>query len=345
MAVKNDEEDETRNMFRSVGGGTSYVGGGYGGGASENQAPRETQGPGSGFTNIQEYLKGPERSLQAGQEIAKDTNKLGAEAQKGISDFEKEGSSISNVPEFDPNVGGNWLYNVSTAGVQPGQTAEFKEPVPTFGGGNMINGYADVPSFGSAQTSTAKLNQRLGANKTESGLQTQFQGTPGEQRLSTSLAMQRPGREAIEGAQQQWGQVGNWLGKAQTGVQNQITAGKENAAKWDYAGQQAREKAAETNKYYSDLATQKQKRNLAEAQTQPGSEYGGYTTPAVVPKPVVTPEQTAINNWIGNLQPGGLRDGWIWSQGDIDKYRATGQKPQREKVTSTGTYSTPEGYF
>lgn len=280
MAIKNDEEDQTRNMFRSVGGGTSYIGGGYAGaGGTQQPSPRETEGrgPGSGFTNIQEYLKGPERSAQAGQSVAKETEKMGQEALGKISDFEKEGSAISNVPEYDPNVGGNWLYNVSTAGVQPGQTAQFNESVPTFGGGNMVSGYADVGSFKPAQESASNLERNLKLNKTESGLTSQFKGTPGEQRLSTALAMQEPGRQAIEGAQNKWGQVGGWLGKAQTGVQNQIVAGKENAAKWQNAAQLARDKAGETNKYYSNLASAKV------AAMQPGAGAGNYTTPAQIP--------------------------------------------------------------
>jgi hypothetical protein len=343
MAITNDEEDQTKNMFRAVGGGTSYIGGGYGGGAAQQQAPRETQGPGTGFTNIQEYLKGPERSAQAGGEIAASTDKMGQDTLGKINNFQQEGSALANVPEYDSNVGGNWLYNVSTAGTNEGQKAEFKEKVPTFPGGAMINGYADVGSFQPAQAAATGLGQRLGANKTESGLQTQFQGTPGEQRLSTALAMNPMGRAAIEGQQQKWGQVNNWLGKAQTGVQNQITAGKENAAKWDFAAQKARDKASETNKYWDDLATTKQRKAQEIAQNQPSAEYGSVSTPAVVP--VVSPEKRSRVDWIGQLQPGGLREGHLWSQADINNYIATGQKPQRDKVTSTGTYSTPEGIF
>jgi hypothetical protein len=286
MAIANDEEEQTKNMFRSVGGGTSYIGGGYagGGGAQQAQTPR-SEGPGSGFTNIQEYLKGPERSAQAGQEIAKGTDTLGGEALTKLSDFEKEGAAISNVPEYDPSVGGSWLYDVSTFGVAPGQTAAFNKPVPTFGGGNMINGYADVLSFQPAQDAASKLERNLKLNKTEEGLTSQFKGTPGEQRLSTALAMNTPGRQAIEGAQQKWGQIGGWLNKSQTGVQNQIVAGKENAAKWENAAQLARDKAGETNKIYGDLATAKQKNAAAIAAMQPGAGAGNYTTPAVVPAP------------------------------------------------------------
>jgi len=288
MAITNDEEDQTKNMFRSVGGGTSYIGGGYaGGGGAQQTSPRETQGqgPGSGFTNIQEYLKGPERSAQAGQIISQDTEKMGQETLGKINDFEKEGAAVSNVPKYDSNVAGTWLYNVSTAGVQPGQTAQFKENVPKFGGGDMINGFADVKSYQPAQDAATKLGQRLGANKTESGLTEQFKGTPGEQRLSTALAMQGPGRNIIQDTQSKWGQVNDWLNKSQTGVQKQIVAGKENAAKWENAAQLSRDKAGETNKYFADLATKRQKI----AAMQPGAGAGSYTTPSQVPTPAQAP--------------------------------------------------------
>jgi hypothetical protein len=296
MAMANDEEDQTKNMFRSVGGGTSYIGGGYAGGGAQQQSPRETQGqgPGSGFVNIQEYLKGPERSVQAGQMIASDTDKMGQDTLNKLGDFEKEGSAIANVPEYDPNVGGSWIYNMSTSGTAPGQKAEFKENVPKFGGGDMINGFADVGSFKPAQESATKLGQRLGANQTESGLTEQFKGTPGEQRLTTALAMQEPGRNLIQGAQSKWGQVGGWLNKSASGVQNQIETGKQNAAKWQNAANLAQEKAGETNKIYGDLATKKQQQIAA---MQPGPGAGNWTTPAQVPAapaaPATTPRATA----------------------------------------------------
>jgi hypothetical protein len=89
----------------------------------------------------------------------------------------------------------------------------------------------------------------------------------------------------LEKSQKDWGGIGDWLGKSEQGVQSQIGKSKENAAKWQNVAEQGRTKAAETNKYYSDLATEKQK--IAAGQGAPGE--GNYTTGAQVPAPAAAP--------------------------------------------------------
>jgi hypothetical protein len=365
MAIQNDDEDETKNMNRSISGGTSYIGGGYtGGGSMQNQEPKQTQdkGLGTGFKNISEYLSSPSESSRMAENIARGTDTQGMQAISQIKDYKTESAMKTNVPDFDPNVAGGWLYDVSTSGTAPGKTAQFtgKAPDTSYKG---PSGYSSLAGYAPAQKSVADTQQRTKDSGTWEGTQEQLRSstlpgtnyTPGMARFDTVITKSGPGAGVLDQSQKKWGNIGNFLGQAEGDVQSQIGGAQAKAknvtARWQNAENLARQKADETNKYYSDLATSKQKQQEEAAKQQKikdeqatienkksGLDYLNKQT-------AEKDQQTERNNWIGPLQPGGLKEGWIWSKEDIDRYRASGQKPQRERVTSKGTFSTPEGYY
>lgn len=297
MAIQNDDEDETKNMNRSISGGTSYIGGGYtGGGSMQNQEPKQTQdkGLGTGFKNISEYLSSPSESSRMAENIARGTDTQGMQAINQIKDYKTESAMKTNVPDFDPNVAGGWLYDVSTSGTAPGKTAQFtgKAPDTSYKG---PSGYSSLAGYAPAQKFVADTQQRTKDSGTWEGTQEQLKSstlpgtnyTPGMARFDTVITKSGPGAGVLEQSQKKWGNIGNFLGQAEGDVQNQITGAqaksKEVTAQWQNAEALARKKADETNKYYSNLAISKQNQKIAAM--QPGAGAGNYTTPAQVPAP------------------------------------------------------------
>jgi hypothetical protein len=307
MAIQNDDEDETKNMNRSISGGTSYIGGGYtGGGSMQNQEPKQTQdkGLGTGFKNISEYLSSPSESSRMAENIARGTDTQGMQAISQIKDYKTESAMKTNVPDFDPNVAGGWLYDVSTSGTAPGKTAQFtgKAPDTSYKG---PSGYSSLAGYAPAQKSVADTQQRTKDSGTWEGTQEQLRSstlpgtnyTPGMARFDTVITKSGPGAGVLDQSQKKWGNIGNFLGQAEGDVQNQITGAqaksKEVTAQWKNAEELAKKKADETNKIYGDLATKKQQI----AAMQPGPDAGNWTTPAQVPvapaAPATTPRATA----------------------------------------------------
>jgi hypothetical protein len=365
MAILNDDEDQTKNINRSISGGTSYIGGGYAGGAAPDQSPRETQGgtgPGTGFVNINEYLSGPSGSSRMAGGIAGETDKAGQGAMNQVGQFRQNATSETAVSDFDPNVAGGWLYDVSTSGTAPGTTAQFngKAPDTTYKG---PTGYSSVSGYAPAQKATSDVQERVQNSGNFAGVQGLLAPqvpkgayyTPGMSKLDAGLTTGGAGADVLQQSQKKWSNIGNFLGQAEGDVQSQIGGAQAKAknvtAQWQNAENLARQKADETNKYYSDLATSKQKQQKEAAAQQKIKDEQSKTDNEKWSKEYLNKQMNEKNqkaerdNWIGPLQPGGLKEWWIWSQDDINRYRATGQKPQRERVTSKGTYSTPEGYY
>jgi hypothetical protein len=298
MAILNDDEDQTKNINRSISGGTSYIGGGYAGGAAPDQSPRETQGggagPGTGFVNINEYLSGPSGSGRMASGIAGETEQAGGNALKAIGGFRGSADKETAVADFDPNVAGGWLYDASTSGTAPGTTAQFngKAPDTTYKG---PTGFSSVSGYAPAQKATSDVQDRVKNSGTFEGVQGLLAPqvskgayyTPGMSKLDAGLTTGGAGADVLQQSQKKWSNIGNFLGQAEGDVQSQIGGAQAKAkavtAQWQNAENLARQKADETNKYYNDLATRKQAQQIAAM--QPGAGAGSYTTPAVVPAP------------------------------------------------------------
>lgn len=362
MAILNEDEDEFKNVERPVSGGTSYVGGGYAGGG-QNQAP-QVSGPkaskGTGFVNIEDYLSGG--TGKAAEKIASNTDVMGSSAMRDIGDYDTEVNKSTNVKDFSPETASGWLLDVSANAMNPGQRAEFKQNVPSMMQTVKPTGFSDLATHAPAQAKVAKVSDRVKQSGTQEGLQGQMKElvspgmnyTAGMNRFDAMGAQVGAGAEAIKNSQQKWGGINNWLSNSEQSAQGKIEGAREKAtnvnAQWQRAGELAQQKAGETNKYFDDLATQKQKalndknkiaQETAESQGRANEQWGKDYLNKDTANKDANKERTS---WIGPLKPGGIKDGWIWSQQDIDNYLKTGNKPNRRQE-AYGVYSTPEGDY
>ena len=368
MAIIKDDE-ESRSKERPVGGGTSYLGGGYsGGGGGSSSSPSYSQSGGGGggaagsFTNLSSYLHGGDAQGQelgsglagqvdtAGEQATKDINTFGTNALSEIAAGTPQANAEDVTAYANSTAPDQGIIGTNWNGVAPQAPTPLAPPEAVkYSGKDEATKFAD---YGQAQKSVQGVQEKIGNEKGKGlgsfeGIQTMLKGgkgadyTQGMSMYDTMFA-KKGGKNEIAGAQQKWSGIGDAL-KAKEGKVNQGVGYAKNTADninqaWTDAYSDAQANQEYTNKYYQKL---NDARKIAAG--QPGAGAGNYASPAVVPPQ--DPKITERKNWIGQLQPGGLREGNLWTQEDINNYVKTGQKPQRKKVTSTGTYSTPEGKF
>lgn len=335
MAITNDDEDKI-----NMGGG--YVGGyDQGGNAPTPEAPK-TSSQGSGFINIENYLSGNNGSAAMAGSLVNGLNDAGNKAKGDIATFGNDVVTATQVPDFNPS---------STT-----QPVGYSGPA----------GYSDFGSFKTAQASTSDVKQKSDLLGTQEGVQNELTKmapgsvnyTGGMSRLDTNITRSGEGGKILDAARKNWGTIDSWLGNASVDAQGKIDSAKTKSqslndqwAKSQQQQQQAQAQAAITadyNKKQAETQAAQKKtqdelaKRIKDQQDKAAQAENEVWTKQYFDRNSGRNERSA---WIGSLKPGGLRDGWLWSQQDIDNYIATGQKPNRAKVTSSGTYSTPEGDF
>lgn len=225
MPIINEDEDLTKNKETPVGGGTSYIGGGASGaGASSGStaAPisQTSNGPGTGFNNIQNYLGNSDGGARMASGIANKANELGGAANTAINTFSSD------------------AQNAATAGI-PEQDSR-APAAPTYAGPSAYNEGTLADSFGNAQKGATAVNSWLnptnpdGTTKTSAlGVQTQLRNlngggryTQGENALDSAITRSGTGSGVLNNMQNKWGGIGNYLDSAKTGATNAIGAAK-----------------------------------------------------------------------------------------------------------------------
>ena len=357
--IKDDEESKTKQ--RPVGGGTSYLGGGYaGGGAGASSSPSYSQsggGAAGSFTNLSSYLYGGEaQGQEVGAGLSRQVDESGDQANRDITTLGtnaaaelKAGTPTANADDVtalaNSTLPDKALIGTEWNGVAPQAPAPAAPPAAVaYTGPDEASKFT---GYGQAQKSV-QATQEMTGNKgigSFEGIQSMLRGgqgagyTQGMAMYDTMFAKQG-GRGEIEGAQKKWSGIGDTLKAKESDINRGVgfakaTADSTNKA-WSDAYKNAQTNQESTNKQYQRL---NEARKIASS--QPGAGAGNYTTPAQQgPDPQVA-ERT---KWIGPLKVGGIKDGWIWSQEDINNYINTGNKPNRRQE-AYGVYSTSTGDY
>lgn len=335
------EDEEARNKERPVGGGTSYLGGGGGGGGGASSSPSYSRSgggssggsAGGGFTNLSNYLYGgAQQGAELGANLAGQVEAAGTEATKNIDTF--AGNAATQIKESTPTATKEAIdtYASSINPTPPPAAVAYSGPseASAFGG------------YGDAQKSVQNVQEKVGPKGLGSweGTQSMLRGDKGPaytqgMSLYDTMFAKKSGKASIEGAQQKWSGIGDYLSGKEKGVTEGIGFAQNQATNVNQAWQDAYSTAQDRTKRIQEVAA-----------AQPGAGAGNYTSPAKIPvqAPKTDPQVEERRKWLGPLQEGGLREGWLWSKADIDTYLKTGQKPQRKRVTSTEVGS-PDGSF
>ena len=282
MPIVNDDEEQTRNKENSVGGGSSWVGGGQsagsptiGQGSQQGQQSQAQQQDPNGFVNIQQYLGGPGAD-KSGANIAGNVSNLadvygnGATTQADRFTNTSASNIANGTPSYDPNVAASWMdqTSVSDAGklaASSGQTP----PAVSFGAISPPSdytgktSYADMPGYQDAKKAADTSTEWMKNSASQPGLQAQLQGmnkgsgyTQGDSVLDTALAASG-GQGILAGSQKKWGGVQDYLSGAEKGVQNKIGAAQNQAAdvsrQWDTAQKAAAANQTATNAEYGKI--------------------------------------------------------------------------------------------
>lgn len=364
MAILNDEEEGFKTKETPVTGGTSYIGSGSATGSTLN-VPKQNTNTG-GFSNIVNYLTAPNSGNEMAANVISDISKSGADVQKSSDLYGNtmQRDIVSGTPMYDKSIEHKWMTETSPT-EKAKQDISKGSQAPTVGFTATLpdssykgpTGYSDDKSglYQKAQQDVSAIKDKISSLGTFGGLQSWFNknygGSPGTSKLDAALTRSSGGKTLDDGMKN-WSNIGNYLGgweqKNQQSIKNAQNQAKSISDQWTAAQTAAQNNAANTNKNYSGLVEDKKKSDkIAEdarieekkkrvSDSKANEKWGSDW---------LNKQNNERKNWIGNLQPGGLRDGWLWSQSDIEKYLITGQKPNRPKDTSSGTYSTPEGYF
>jgi hypothetical protein len=373
MARSNEEEDEYRSNEQPVTGGMgSAIGSGSSTGGLANSAPINSSPKAGGFNGIVDFLSSNQRG---GQRMASglvgDMEKAGTGAVSNINSFvaDTEQNAAAGTPKFDETVAQGWMTDTSPTkeGAERAQQLDgsspvsFNKPAPdsTYKG---YDGFSNSPLYGKAQQATQNVADQAKNMGTFSGVQTLIGGkytnaptTQAGSSLDAALTKYGSGSEGLNSSSRTWGGISDMLGAGEKKAQGSIDTAKTQAAnvsdQWQQAQAAAAANAQNTNNIYGamiqnkkndDEAAKQEEKRRAEVAAEQGKQNDEWS------RKYLDKNDASLNErrgYIGQLQPGGLKDGWIWSQNDIDYYLTTGKKPTRPKSTSSGTYSTPEGYF
>ena len=235
MAIVQEDEDTVKNRETPVGGGTSYVGGGMsgqGGGSAPAPTQPKSEAPGTGYVNIQDYLRGSNGGGMA-SDIAGNAGALGSIAHNSITNFGAEANkqAAAGVPVLDNNA---LTAPKDYAGPKAYNEGGLQDP------------------FANAKKATNDTSAWLKNSGTTEGLQTQFKGmygdTNGQSKYDTLIA-QGTGQPILNNAQQRWGGIGDYLGNTQNKATDAIKAAGDQSKLVGYQWQAAQDaKAAEAEK-------------------------------------------------------------------------------------------------
>jgi hypothetical protein len=373
MARSNEEEDEYKSSELPVKGGMgAAIGSGSSTGGLANSAPINSSPKAGGFNGIVDFLSSNQRG---GQRMASglmgDMETAGAGAVSNINSFvaDTEKNAAAGTPKFDESVAQGWMTDTSPTkeGMERAQqldsstVASFNTPSPdSFYRG--YEGFSNSPLYGKAQQATQNVADQAKNMGTFSGVKTLLGGkytqaptTQAGGSLDAALTKYGPGSQGLSSSSRTWGGISDMLGAGEKKAQGSIDTAKTQAAnvsaQWQKAQESAAANAQNTNKIYGamiqnkkndDEAAKQDEKRRGEVAAEQGKQNDEWSRKYLEKNDAQKNERKA---YLGGLVPGGLKDGWIWTQEDINAYLATGRKPSGPKQTSSGTYSTPEGYF
>ena len=248
MAIVQEDEDTVKNRETPVGGGTSYVGGGMsgqGGGSAPAPTQPKSEAPGTGYVNIQDYLRGSNGGGMA-SDIAGNAGALGSIAHNSITNFGAEANkqAAAGVPVLDNNA---LTAPKDYAGPKAYNEGGLQDP------------------FANAKKATNDTSAWLKNSGTTEGLQTQFKGmygdTNGQSKYDT-LITQGTGQPLLNDAQQRWGGIGDYLGNTQNKATDAIKAAGDQSKLVGYQWQAAQDAKALKDKTDRQAKDAKDKADL-----------------------------------------------------------------------------------
>ena len=321
MPIINEDEDQTKNKENSIGGGTSYIGGGTGAGTGAPVAPQQNPQQGTGFSNLQNYLGGSSGDQMAGK-IANRQDELGYEAMGNINtysqDAEKQTAAGTNT--YDASVGSGWARDAqSNKGTVDAVLHGMAAPTVSFTGqqpifeGKLPDSATSIGSFGAAQQAASKSNEWGALSGTESGISTQLKDlygshgySPTSDALDVAITKSGKGDPTLAGSQKKWGGISGMLSGAQEHAQGDIVGAQAQNAKvnaqWAQAAKNAQTITDTTNNIYGRAAkdyTDAQNANKAGAAMRAKA-----ADQANAPKPVSpNPAESGVPKIIRSPQP------------------------------------------
>lgn len=371
MAIIQDDKKRLSNAPQS--GGTSFIGGsgggGYTGGAAAN-APAEQQsgGPGTGFVNIENYLRGPNGSAKMGGDLAAGLNSKGFGAVQDIASYSDAGDTETVAPVFDETTANSWMTgtdvdptvveSINKGGAAPKVSFVGQVPDTTYKGPGTYNEKGLQDPWKKANESVTKtvtsannmktLGTSLADPEKRTGITAELKElygsknpnyTPTMSALDASIVQSGPGGQMVNDASNLWSGIRGHLSGAEGKITGQIKNAKTQEAdvakKWQLAQTQAAGSADTTNNYYQLLA---QTRANSEANRQQAEKNDKETKARVdaKTKELVGSAETAMGQSARDMADRkaylerlkSQSDGWAWSDSDRAEYLRTGVHPR-----------------